>query len=235
MATTLVLLHVGASLQSTYELALGVPARVVQVSAGGMSAAYDERAGLAAQYPTLRAFLDARAPGWDPSARVVLVAFSAGVWAARAWMRDPVSRALTSALVLLDGAHGGLTPDGTCNLEALRGVVEFGQLCAADPDQHLMIVTHTSIDPRTYASTTLCAAALRGALPSSPSVEFIGTGGTTAEDHNAQQRDVGPQVLRDIVGPWLRGESGFNIKRLVGATLALVGIMGAAWWWSSHE
>lgn len=104
--TTLVLVHVGASLQSTYEQALGVPARVVQVSAGGLSGSYDEKTGLAAQYPTLRAFLNAKAPGWDPASPVVLVAFSAGVWAARAWLRDADARSLTGALVILDGAHG---------------------------------------------------------------------------------------------------------------------------------
>lgn len=233
--TTLVLVHVGASLKSAYEIALGErDARVVQVSAGGLSAAYDDRSGLAAQYPTLQAFLNSAAPGWDPAAPVVLVAFSAGVWAARAWMRDPGSRALTSALVVLDGAHGGLTADGACNLEALQGLVEYGRLCAAEPERHLLVVTHTSIDPVIYASTTSCARGMRGQLPSSSSIEFIGTGGTAAEDHNAQQRTVGPQVLRDIVGPWLRGERRpVQLKRILGAALAFAGVLGALWWW--HE
>lgn len=227
--TTLVLVHVGASLQSAYEQALGVPARVVQVSAGGLSGSYDEKTGLAAQYPTLRAFLNAKAPGWDPASPVVLVAFSAGVWAARAWMRDADARSLTGALVILDGAHGGLSANGGCKLDALSGLIEYGRLCADQPDRHLMVVTHTSIDPGSYASTTACARGMEDQIPSSPSVKFIGTGGTTAEDHNNQQRVVGPQVLKGIVSPWLRGERGFSAKRIIGGILAVVGIAAAVW------
>jgi hypothetical protein len=199
----LVGLHIGRSLASDYSTALGgVPVRTFTF--GGTSGAYDEDTGLASRYPTLEGFLRAEVPEWESGDRLVLVAFSAGCWAPRYWMKDAGSRALLGALVLLDGLHSGLSASGGCKLEAIDGVVQFAREANRDPSDKLLVLTHTAIAVP-YASTTLCADLLEQTADGR-GMHILGFPGTDADAHNAQQREVGPQVLRDLVHPWLNGE-----------------------------
>ena len=199
----LVGIHIGKSLAGDYSAALGgAPVRTFTL--GGASGAYDEDTGLASRYPTLEGFLRAEVPEWATGDRLVLVAFSAGCWAPRYWMKDPASRALLGALVLLDGLHSGLAPDGGCKLATIGGVNDFAQEANFHPEEKLLVVTHTAIRVP-YASTTQCAALLeRNAA--GRGVHILGFPGADAAAHNAQQREVGPQVLGDLVLPWLNGE-----------------------------
>jgi hypothetical protein len=214
-----VLLHVGKSVAGAY--AIG-DAPVRSFSLGALSAAYDEKTGLAARYPTLPAFLAAEVPEWSPGRPVVLVAFSAGCWAPRAWMRDPASRRATGALVLLDGLHSALDAGG-CRRDVVDGIIQYGWSCVAEPNDHMLVVTHSSIVPPGYASTTACANALRFELPSSPAVRVMGFPGSDAAAHNQQQREVGPAVMQRIVGPWI-SPSWAAMVATVTLTLAAVAV-----------
>lgn len=188
----------------TYSRALGgVPVRTF--SLGGASGSYDEDTGLASRYPTLGGFLRAEVPEWAPGDRLVLVAFSAGCWAPRAWMKDAGGRALLGALVLLDGLHSGMAPGGGCKLDAIDGVVQFAREANAAPSEKLLVLTHTAIVPPGYASTTMCADLLERTADGR-GVHILGFPGADAAAHVAQQREVGPQVLGDLVQPWLKGE-----------------------------
>jgi len=222
--TVAVLINVGASLKARYEAALP-GAEVIVVSRGAGSSSYDEKSGLAAQYPRLQAFLAASAPSWQPGDPVVLVAFSAGGWAVRAWLRDGASRELASAVVILDGLHAGFDSAGGCNKETIDGVLQYAWMCNQAPSSHLLVVTHTQIVPPGYASTTQCAAL----MPAGPGVKVLGYPGSDADAHNQQQREVGPAVLAEIVAPWLQrspGKAAAIAAMIVGVAVAIVMVFG---------
>lgn len=225
----LVLLHIGGSLEPAYVNALGGPSkvRVERIVRGSLSASYDEVKGLAFDYPTLVDFVRARLPDHQDSDPLVVVAFSAGCWAPRAWMRDPASRKLCSVLLLLDGLHSGLLPDGTCNPASIQGVLDYAALCDDRPDEHLLFVTHTAIDPGTYASTTKCAKLLEPYEGNT--VGVFGYNGTDAAAHNAQQTTIGPQALEDI-GQWLRTSWRAPPSGFLGWVIAAVGAVFGGWW-----
>jgi hypothetical protein len=220
-----VALHVGKSLAPSYSAALGgVPVRTF--SLGAASAAYDETTGLASRYPDLAGFLAREVPEYEPGDVLVLVAFSAGCWAPRYWMKNASDRALVGALVLLDGLHSGFSSSGGCKLEAIDGIVAFANLAGASYLDHLLVLTHTAIVPPGYASTTLCAALLDEVANAGPGrgMEILGFPGNDAAAHNAQQREVGPAVLAEYVAPWLGGAGGASTLR----KLALVGLVAGA-------
>lgn len=215
-----VTLHVAESLAPRYVAA--IPNAILRsVSLGGLSARYGAKTGLAATYPTLIDFLQAEVPGWTPTDPVVLVTYSAGTWAARAWMRDPASRAATRALVILDGLHSGFSPSRECKAEAINGIIEYGQLAARNPTRHMLVLTHTGITPATYASTKLCADLLKTYVPRSRSVVVLSYPGTDAEAHIEQQWTVGPEVMTNIVAPRIAPR---NPVHDVAAGVATIGV-----------
>lgn len=225
----LVLLHIGQSLESAYVAALGGPSnvRVVRLVLGGMSASYDEDTGLAHDYPTLGDFVAARLPDHKSTDPLVVVAFSAGCWAPRAWMRDAASRKMCSVLVLLDGMHAGLLPDGTCNPAPLAGLLAYASLCDDQPQSHLFFLTHTAIDPVTYASTTKCAKLLEP-YANPTSVGIFAYNGTDAAAHNQQQTTVGPQILEDAHA-WLEQSWRPQPSGILGWIAAAAGAIVAGW------
>jgi hypothetical protein len=185
-----------------------------------LSAGYDERRGLASKYPRLRDFLEAET-AWRPGDRLVLVTWSAGTWAPRAWMRSAEDRALVDALVILDGLHAGRDESDPTDA-AYEGILEFAREALDDPATKLLIVTTSEIRPP-YASTTAVAAEMLDRLgitlggPSRPKrdhAELPGLKvldwrstprGTTGKDHADHVRVLGPQLLRDVVVPFARG------------------------------
>jgi hypothetical protein len=225
----LLLLHVGASLEPSYSAALGADGRSWVLGSG--SGAYDEITGLAARYPTLRAFLSAEVPEWQPGTPLVLVCWSAGCWAPRAWMKNESDREAVTALVLLDGLHSGLSLAGKCKPDAVDGIVAYGRLAASQPAAHLLVLTHTEIIPPGYASTTLCAELVEQSLSSSGSVIIQGYPGADAAAHVRQVKEVGPAIMQDIVEPQLAGtrSTSTGLVRKLGLAVAAFGLVCAAY------
>lgn len=203
MRVTVVLVHIGESLVPVYQEAFGPEATIHRVERGALSGAYGPD-GLAGEYPTLLHFLGSQAPEWKPGVPVVVIAFSAGVAAPRAWLRDRRSREAASAVMLLDGLHSSEARGGGCRPDQVDGVLAFAELAERMPASHLLIVTHTDIDPGSYASTTECAALVKPYADGSVVVERYR--GSTAADHLEQQRSVGPELVESVVVPWLAGE-----------------------------
>ncbi len=228
MGPVVVLLHVGESLGAAYAAPLGAAWRNFVLGSG--SGAYDENTGLVSRYPTLQGFLQALVPEWEPGSQLVLVAWSAGCWAPRAWMKDPAQRELVSALVLLDGLHSGFAPGGGCKEDAVDGIVGYGQLAASRPGQHLLVLTHTEIDPPGYASTTQCAELVEEELPSSVSILIQGYPGDDAKAHTKQVREVGPAIMRDVVAGHLAGtrDTGMSPLKALALVALIFGLASAA-------
>lgn len=232
MSATAILVHGGESVRPRYEAALpGFTFHVVYK--GGFSAPYEE---LANSTP-LAAFVHSVAPEWQEGDPLVLIGFSAGCFAPRIWMRDAGSRDMVSALVLLDGMHSKGS-DTSCDPSSLDGIFAFADMAHADPSAHLLVVTNTDIVPPGYASTSACAAALLDHVGATPrakrdegrvaGVVVLDYGGTTAADHNAQQTEVGPEVLKELVAPWIAAPAGD--KRPAGAFWVVVlGAIGIGW------
>jgi len=83
--------------------------------------------------------------------RLGLSAWSAGYGAIQRILEDPAMRQRVDAVVLLDGLHCGYKPDSLNDLQ-LGPFMEFARLAAAG--KKLMFVSHSSIIPPGYASTT---------------------------------------------------------------------------------
>lgn len=83
--------------------------------------------------------------------RLGLSAWSAGYGAVQRILEDPAMRQRIDAVVLLDGLHCGYRPD-SLNEPQLAPFIEFARLAAAG--KKLMFVSHSSIIPPGYASTT---------------------------------------------------------------------------------
>ena len=218
-----VLLHIGEGLGPAYAEPLGAKWRSFVL--GGGSGSYDEHTGLAARYRTLEEFLRAEVREWAPGAQLVLAAWSAGCWAPRAWMRQPASRALVSALVLLDGLHSGFSAEAGCKLSAVDGIVEYGELASARPAEHCLVLTYSEIVPPGYASTEQCAELVDLELPSSPAVHIWGEPGDDAPAHIRQVNEVGPWAIEHIVAPRFRPPS--TLKQ-AGVAVAFFGLAAAA-------
>jgi len=136
-------------------------------------------------------------------------------------MRQPASRDLVSALLLLDGLHSGYSAEGQCKTSAVDGIVEYGWLAASEPSKHCLVLTHSDIVPEGYASTTQCADLVDLELPSSPAIHVWGEPGSDAEAHLRQVREVGPWAMEHIVAPRLLPLSLGSELGLVAATFGL--------------
>jgi hypothetical protein len=83
--------------------------------------------------------------------RLGLSAWSAGYGAVQEILRQPAWRDRVDTVVLLDGLHAGYLGDGL-NEAQLEPFVRFAKKAAAN--KALMVVSHSSIIPPGYASTT---------------------------------------------------------------------------------
>jgi hypothetical protein len=86
--------------------------------------------------------------------RIGLSAWSAGYGAVQEILRQPFGRDRVDTVVLLDALHAGFFGDGL-NEAQLEPFVRFARKAAAD--RSLMVVSHSSIIPPGYASTTVTA------------------------------------------------------------------------------
>lgn len=83
--------------------------------------------------------------------KVGLSAWSAGYGAVGEILSQPYGKQVTDAVILLDGLHSGYAGD-SLNEAQLKPFVEFAKQAAGR--QKLMFVSHSSIIPPGYASTT---------------------------------------------------------------------------------
>lgn len=83
--------------------------------------------------------------------RIGLSAWSAGYGAVQEILRQPYGRDRVDTVILLDGLHAGYYGDGL-NEAQLEPFVRFAKKSAAN--KALMVVSHSSIIPPGYASTT---------------------------------------------------------------------------------
>jgi len=198
------LVHAAPQVVPAYETALNLPVHRVQSRRSQLSAGYDERTGIARDYPTLDAAVKRYAPDADPDSPVVLVAWSAGCWAARAWLRDPEARLRTVAAVFLDGLHSR-------NPTAMAGVEDYARMAMSQKGR-ACVVTHTQIVPP-YTSTTQSATWLsqRLGLPRLEDGDSVNVGGlhilphagADKAAHCRQLTEVGLEVCRRYVVPLL--------------------------------
>ena len=226
--TTLVMIHGGKTIGPSLEKAFP-GANVAVIYEPGLSSGYDEHTGLAAKYPTLRALLAHFAPSWVPGEPLVLVAFSAGGWALRYYLRDAATREAVSAAVFLDSLYGH-TASGQCDLSPYQGVIAYGKRANANPQAARLVMTYSQGSP----DPGRCSQAIAAQVGPGPGV-FVQ--GMQNGDHNAQQYTVGPEVVRTLIAPWLGGSSagagagaggGDNKGALLG-TLAFLGVLVVGW------
>ncbi|MFO0553545.1 MAG: hypothetical protein U0271_34505 [Polyangiaceae bacterium] len=84
--------------------------------------------------------------------RLALSAWSAGYGAVESILRQKSARDMVDAVILLDGLHTGYNPDGTLERSGLEPFIEFAKRAKAG--KRFMYVSHSSIIPPGYASTT---------------------------------------------------------------------------------
>jgi hypothetical protein len=169
MSKLLTVLIVHADEQHTrglYEAALSPLGNVAVhfVNRNGLSTKYDEKTGLAHQYPTVRQLLAHVAPAWKPGDPLLGIGFSAGCWAWRAWLRDHDNRADLSCVMFIDGLHAGLDVKRRVVESALLGVYKYADECRSSGGQRLLVQQNSGIQTElgspAYASTSMTAQAL---------------------------------------------------------------------------
>lgn len=200
--TVALFIHADPKVGATYETALGVVPRFV--NAGGFSASYDEHKGLASTARTLNAALAKYLPARRADDQVVLLCFSAGCWAGRAWLRDQAARDACAAVVLIDGLHSS-------TVGPLQGVIEYAR--AAVVGRGVFVLTHSQITPP-YASTRDTAdlvlhelgleRANRQASVHAGGFHLLAGTGADAAAHVWQLTKGGPEACREYVLPALR-------------------------------
>ncbi|HMS03770.1 MAG TPA: hypothetical protein PKE51_12375 [Gemmatimonadaceae bacterium] len=143
--------------------ALGDDHIAVVVNLGGGSGIYHRTFADPSAFPALldsvRARVAQRTGRSAPMARATLTAFSAGHGAVRVILREPALAERVGAVLLLDGLHTSYVPEGrtladggvldSTNLVALR---DFAR--RAMRGETRLLITHSTIFPGTYASTT---------------------------------------------------------------------------------
>jgi hypothetical protein len=216
--TTQLLLHVNERTARQFERALP-GSRVAFIARQSRSSDYDERSGLAREYPLLRGLLRQYAPWWSPGEPLVVVAFSAGGWALRYYLRDAQSRGDVTAAIFLDSLYG--LQDGECDTSPLRGVIQYGALANASPMLKRLVMTYSESHPAPGACSRAVAAQAGGG--GGPGVFELGYAG---RDHMAQQEQVGPAVIAQYVAPWLSRSPAVSARRgNFGAVIIVAGIL----------
>lgn len=194
--TQIVLIHGGES--TATKLAAALPgARVAVVYRQGLSEVYDEKTGIAKEYPTLRGLLSVFAPEWKPGEPLVVLGYSAGAWALRYYLRDASARADITAAIFLDGLYGA--PGGVCNMAPYQGVLAYAKEANANPASKRLVMTYS----KSYPGPDACSEAIKAAAPG-PAVFTVPANNA---DHGAQQGVVGPAVVKDLIAPWIGGSS----------------------------
>lgn len=101
--------------------------------------------------------------------KIYISGFSAGYGAIRAILNDQSSLAHIEGVILLDGLHTSYQPEGMTlykggklNEDKLNPFLKFAQLAVSG--EKGMLITHSSIFPGTYASTTECTGYLISTL-----------------------------------------------------------------------
>ncbi len=84
--------------------------------------------------------------------RIGLSAWSAGYGAVQEILRDPPSRNRVDSVILLDGMHCGYAGQGGLNRPQIQPFIDFARRAATG--DRFMLVSHSSIIPPGYASTT---------------------------------------------------------------------------------
>jgi hypothetical protein len=124
--------------------------------------AYAEPDRLQQQLDEALAAVKQRLPEREPrEGRLVLTGFSAGYAAVRAVLKSEVGKRV-DAVVLGDGLHAGWVDGQQVDPVAMQGFVEFAKLAARG--EKVMKLSHSSIVPEGYASTTDCTDFLIDAL-----------------------------------------------------------------------
>jgi hypothetical protein len=128
--------------------------------------------------------------------RIALSSWSAGYGAAEEILRQPLGRERVDTLILLDGLHCDYANDGLVAAQ-LEPFVWFAH--QATDGKRLMVVTHSSIIPPGYASTTETAHYL---------INEVG-----GHSHPAKPRATDPMGL-DLVSRYDQG--GFHVRGYAG-------------------
>lgn len=188
-AAEIVFIH-GNAASITFPLQEAFPeARISVIYRPGSNSGYDEVNGLAKEFPTLDALCDSLGVGPAP---LIVMAFSAGGWALRYYLRSPAARARIRAAAFLDSLYGA--PNGKCELGPYLGAVDFGKMANAQPTQHRLYLTYSSANPE----PGICAAAVDKSAGAGSGIIVKGYPGS----HNDQQTVVGPAIAADV-RPWL--------------------------------
>jgi hypothetical protein len=127
-------------------ITLGIGSGVYEQTMGGPRAFEELIASVEREVAKLRGLPKARAR------RIGLMAWSAGYGAVEHILRTDYGKRVVDTVVLLDGLHTGYEPDGSLEESGLTPFVEFAKLAKAG--KRLMYVSHSSIVPPDYASTT---------------------------------------------------------------------------------
>jgi GH25 family lysozyme M1 (1,4-beta-N-acetylmuramidase) len=223
MSKSLTVLIVNADEQRVrglYEAALSPlgDVRVHFVNRNGLSARYDEKTGLAREYPTVRQLLATVAPDWKPDDPLLGIGFSAGCWAWRAWLRDEGNRANLACVMFIDGLHAGLDAHKHVVESALSGVYTYADECRTSNGQKLLIQQNSDIQTELcsphYASTSMTARALLDHLKVEPrnapddgetaGVIVRSYPGNGPAAHVQALMAAGPELIRQYVVPFFR-------------------------------
>ncbi len=199
---------------------------LVALHRDGLSSVYERRFATPGAFAALckqaRAAVQRATGRRLPLRRVVLTAFSAGYGGVRAVLRDPRTPP-PAAILLADGLHAGLV-EGHPDPAQMAPFCAYARRAAAGTGR--LWISHSAIDPRTYASTTACADAVLAAtgvargpwrgedgdgLPRRSravrgGLEVRGYGGEDAAHHVAHFRGVWPW-LATLLDEWSSTES----------------------------
>lgn len=126
---------------------------IATLDAGVGSQRYAEAMPDAAAFDRVLASVDEALPPSAERGRLIVTSWSAGYGAVRQLLLTQPD--LADAVVLLDGLHTGFQADGSLHTAGLESFVAYATR-AADRDR-VMVVTHSSIRPPGYASTTQTA------------------------------------------------------------------------------
>jgi hypothetical protein len=124
--------------------------------------------------------------------KIGLSAWSAGYGSVQQILRQPYGKRVVDAVVLLDGLHSGYSPDSLNELQ-LQPFTDFSREAAAK--RKLFFVSHSSIIPPGYASTTETANFLIFKLGGKP--------------HRTAPRGTDPMGL-DLISRFTRGN--FHVR-----------------------
>lgn len=223
--------HVGAAMDARVKAATGPDATIVNYTASrkGAYSAIGARGDGGAQLPTLDAAIAALAPAG--ASAVVLVGFSAGCQALRAYATDP----RWTAMLAVDGIHSSAPPEAS-QIDPWRAAI--ASIVEHPEKRRALFATYSEIDPDGFTSvrrtleTIVPAWAPLGVGPSLDvaqthtlgasrglegfsDVEAFGFPGADARAHSAQVQVVLPRVL-----VWLLAQAGLG--QLNGPTAAAV-------------